>query len=195
MIVLASKSPRRQSLLSQLGVQFSVHSADIDESIKGTETPAEYVERLAIEKAQAVVQLPQYQSATVLGSDTSVVIDNKILGKPENKEDSAAMLMSLSGRRHQVYTAVALATKNSVITAVVVTHVEFKVLSAQEISNYWESKEPQDKAGSYGIQGLGGQFVKAIDGSYSSVVGLPLVETADLLEQRNIKRKPFMNES
>lgn len=191
MIVLASQSPRRQSLLSQLGVTFLIQSADIDESVNANELPENYVERLAIEKAQAVLSLPQYQTATVIGSDTCVVINNCILGKPANKAQSIEMLMALSGKRHQVYTAVSAVTKTTVKKVTVVTHVEFKVLTKSEITAYWQSGEPQDKAGSYGIQGLGGQFVKAIEGSYSSVVGLPLVETAMLLDECKVARQPF----
>ncbi len=191
MLVLASQSPRRQSLLSQLGVKFLIHSADIDESVHINELPSNYVERLAIEKAKAIVDLPEYNIASVIGSDTCVVIDNCILGKPESKQHCIEMLMALSGQKHQVYTAVAIVTKKIVKVVTVVTHVEFKELTEFEIIAYWQSGEPQDKAGSYGIQGLGGQFVKSIDGSYSSVVGLPLVETAMLLDECKIQRQPF----
>lgn len=187
LFILASKSPRRKELLAQLGFEFLAVSADIDESIQAGETPLHYVERLAIEKAQAITKLPEYQQASVLGSDTAVVINNEILGKPSNQQASAEMLAKLSNNQHQVYTSIAVVTGQQVLSKVVVTDVEFKALTNEEINAYWQTGEPQDKAGSYGIQGLGGQFVKKIDGSYSSVVGLPLVETAELLTQCGIK--------
>lgn len=187
MVILASKSPRRKELLAQLGFEFLAVSADIDESIQVGETPLHYVERLAIEKAQAIANLSNYQQASVIGSDTAVVINNEILGKPANQQASAEMLAKLSNTRHQVYTSIAVVTGEHVLSKVVVTHVDFKALSNEEINAYWQTGEPQDKAGSYGIQGLGGQFVKSIDGSYSSVVGLPLVETAELLTQCGVK--------
>jgi len=186
-VILASKSPRRKELLAQLGFEFLAVSADIDESIQVGETPLHYVERLAIEKAQAIANLSNYQQASVIGSDTAVVINNEILGKPANQQASAEMLAKLSNTRHQVYTSIAVVTGEHVLSKVVVTHVDFKALSNEEINAYWQTGEPQDKAGSYGIQGLGGQFVKSIDGSYSSVVGLPLVETAELLTQCGVK--------
>lgn len=187
MVILASKSPRRKELLAQLGFEFLAVSADIDESIHPDETPLHYVERLAMEKAQAIANFPEYGEACVLGSDTAVVINNEILGKPANQQASAEMLAKLSNTRHQVYTSIAVVMGTQVLSKVVVTHVDFKALTNDEITAYWQTGEPQDKAGSYGIQGLGGQFVKSIDGSYSSVVGLPLVETAELLTQCGIK--------
>ena len=187
MIILASKSPRRKELLAQLGFEFLAVSADIDESIHLDETPRHYVERLAIEKAQAIASFPEYRETCVLGSDTAVVINNEILGKPANQQASAEMLAKLSNTRHQVYTSIAVVMGTQVLSKVVVTHVDFKALTHDDITAYWQTGEPQDKAGSYGIQGLGGQFVKSINGSYSSVVGLPLVETAELLTQCGIK--------
>ena len=180
MIVLASKSPRRKELLEQIGVEFICQSADIDESVIGQESPTEYVERLAIEKAQAIAI--NRQGDAVFGSDTCVVINNEILGKPKDKADSANMLRKLSGKRHQVYTAIALVQGEKVSSKVVSTSVNFKVLTDDEIHQYWLTGEPQDKAGSYAIQGIAGQFIMSIEGSYSSVVGLPLYETAELFK-------------
>lgn len=186
MIILASKSPRRKELLAQLGVEFICQSADIDETPLFDETPYNYVERLAIEKAQAVLALPQNESALVIGSDTAVIINNEILGKPVNKKDSARMLRLLSNNCHQVLTSIALISERDIKTQVVTTQVNFKTLTADEIEAYWQTQEPQDKAGSYGIQGIGGQFVRSINGSYSAVVGLPLYEMALLLNEAGI---------
>lgn len=179
-LVLASQSPRRSELLKQLGYEFICESADIDETVKPNESPLAYVDRLAREKAQVIAN--NYSNDTVvLGSDTSVVVDGNILGKPENKSAAIAMLTMLSGRQHQVITAIAATDNTQVLSKCVITDVYFKPLSVHEIEQYWQSGEPQDKAGSYAIQGIGGQFVKQIQGSYSSVVGLPLYETAQLL--------------
>ena len=185
MLILASKSPRRKELLEQLGINFSCQSADIDETVKTLETAENYVERLAIEKACALAS--DVENAYVLGSDTSVVINGEILGKPENLNACINMLSKLSGKRHQVYTGIAIVfykdQQRQIISEVVITQVDFKTLTEQEIIAYWQTGEPQDKAGSYGIQGIAGQFVQAINGSYSAVVGLPLYETAKLLQQ------------
>ncbi|MGB1197555.1 MAG: Maf family protein [Thalassotalea sp.] len=184
-LILASQSPRRKELLTQLGYQFHSISADIDETVMGNETPHDYVTRLALEKAKYVAQ-DQPNNVAVLGSDTSVVYQNTILGKPENLTESLKMLTMLSNNTHQVLTAVAVAQGQKTQTIVVTTDVTFKALSVSEIENYWHTNEPQDKAGSYGIQGVGGQFVTHINGSYSAVVGLPLFETAQLLAQFNL---------
>ena len=181
-LVLASKSPRRQELLSQLGFEFTTENADIDESLKTGESAQQYVERLAIEKAQAIAKNCA-SNTVVLGSDTAVVYQAHILGKPRDLADSINILSLLSGNTHQVYTGIAAVLNGQVISQVVKTDVLFKPLSKAEIIAYWQTQEPQDKAGSYGIQGIGGQFVKAINGSYSSVVGLPLFETTQLLNQ------------
>lgn len=186
MIILASKSPRRKELLAQLGVEFICQSADIDETVLSNETPYNYVERLAIEKAKSIFVIQKNNSAMVIGSDTAVIINNEILGKPVNKKDSARILNLLSNNSHEVLTSIALITHNVVKTKVVTTQVNFKTLTANEIEAYWYTKEPQDKAGSYGIQGIGGQFVRSINGSYSAVVGLPLYEMASLLNEAGI---------
>lgn len=184
-LILASKSPRRKELLEQLGFQFELESADIDESVKFAETPLEYVERLACEKAQAIAK-KQDKSTIVIGSDTCVVSGNKILGQPKNKQEAISQLLSLSNNTHYVLTSVAVCCDEKIKSIVVRTEVTFKTLTLNEIERYWDSGEPQDKAGSYGIQGIAGQFVRHINGSYSAVVGLPLFETAQLLAEFNV---------
>lgn len=178
-IILASASPRRAELLRQIGVTFSVQPAHIDETPQPNETAAQYVERLARDKALAIAATAP--GATVLGSDTSVVLDGRILGKPADQDEAVATLHQLSGHSHQVMTAIALAQDGRCDSLVVITDVRFRTLSPGEIEAYVASGEPMDKAGSYGIQGLGGIFVSGLRGSYSAVVGLPLQETADLL--------------
>lgn len=185
-LVLASQSPRRKELLNQLGYQFSCHPADIDETPVVGETPAQYVCRIAQEKATAIAR--QYEKNTfILGSDTAVIINDEILGKPQSKDDAMMMLSQLSDCTHQVLTAISVCLGDQTKTELIITDVEFKALTPQEIDNYWQTGEPQDKAGAYGIQGLGGQFVKQIRGSYSAVVGLPLYETAKLLAEFGLK--------
>ncbi|MCG9733974.1 Maf family protein [Pseudoalteromonas shioyasakiensis] len=181
-IYLASASPRRKELLSQLGVEFSQFSVDADESQFPNEAPRDYVERLARLKAQSGVAMG-YSDRPVLGSDTVVVIDDTALGKPLDQADFTATMKRLSGRTHQVMTAVAIADSEQVKSCLVVTDVTFKPLSDAEIDAYWHSGEPQDKAGGYGIQGLGGRFVSHLSGSYFAVVGLPLYETEQLLNE------------
>lgn len=181
-IVLASTSPRRRELLSQLGYQFSQVSPDIEEQKHAEETAPEYVERLSREKARAGLKLSP-EDSLVIGSDTVVVLNGQVLEKPDHFEDAKAMLSGLSNQKHQVLTAVTVASKNKQASVVVTTDVWFKTLSEQEIEQYWLSGEPQDKAGSYGIQGLGGRFVTRIEGSYYAVVGLPLYETDQLLQE------------
>ena len=178
-LILASKSPRRQQLLAQLGYTFKCLSADIDESVHVDELPENYVRRLAIAKAQAIAN--KACGSIVLGSDTSVVINNEILGKPNSLPESLTMLTKLSGKKHQVMTSIAVVHGDKILSEVVTTQVHFKDLSEGEIIRYWQTGEPQDKAGSYGIQGIGSQFIKEIQGCYFSVVGLPLYQTAQLL--------------
>lgn len=185
-LVLASKSPRRKELLGQLGYQFDCFSADIDETPFIDENPKAYVARLAKQKAEAAYQhlVKEGVDATklaVLGSDTTVTIDQHILGKPKDYAEAQFILNLLSGRCHQVHTAIAVQAFEQTQVRVVSSEVYFKPLSLKEIEAYWQSGEPQDKAGAYGIQGLGGQFVKRIAGSYSAIVGLPLYETTQLL--------------
>jgi septum formation protein len=183
-LILASASPRRRELLQQIGVQFRVQVADIDETPQARETPAAYVARLALGKAQKVAAANP--GCVVLGSDTTVVLDDEILGKPENDADAARMLAALAGRRHQVMTAVALVQDDQQRVQTVITNVHFTSLSAAQITAYVATGEPADKAGAYGIQGLGAVLVDAIEGSYSNVVGLPLTETAAMLQEFNI---------
>lgn len=181
-IALASASPRRRELLAQLGVPFVVVQAPIDESVLPGEAAADYVLRLAIAKAQAGF-LAQSQPLPTLGADTIVVTDSEILGKPQDEADFLRMMRLLSGRGHQVYTAVALCRDaTSEPQAVTVkTDVWFGPVTETQMRAYWHSGEPADKAGGYGIQGLGGRFIEKIHGSYFAVVGLPLYETAALL--------------
>ncbi|MCP4986345.1 MAG: septum formation inhibitor Maf [Colwellia sp.] len=183
-LILASQSPRRKELLSQLGFQFSVQASDIDESVEASETAHDYVLRLAKQKAQHVFSTlaeDEQSNCFVLGSDTSVVFNGQILGKPDNEADCIKTLSLLSNNQHQVLTAIALVSKAGIQGEVITTDVVFKKLSLAEIQAYWLTGEPQDKAGSYGIQGIAGQFVKTINGSYSAVVGLPLYQTAKLV--------------
>ena len=179
-LVLASQSPRRKELLQQLGYSFSCLPADIDESVLPEEIPEHYVSRLAVAKAK-IIAGQQDENVVVLGSDTSVVFNHHILGKPDSLKHCIEMLTMLSGQSHQVVTAVAAVKGGKSQVVVVTTDVDFKVLTEAEITRYWQTGEPQDKAGAYGIQGIAGQFVKQIRGSYSAVVGLPLYETAQLL--------------
>lgn len=184
-IILASQSPRRKQLLSHIVSDFTVQAADIDESVIADESPSSYVSRLAEQKAQHIFN--QHQEAVVIGSDTSVIIDNRILGKPTDLDDCASMLNLLSQREHQVLTAFTVKSKNQTITKVVTTQVLFRAISQQDIEDYWNTGEPQDKAGAYAIQGIGGKFVKSINGSVSSVVGLPLVELEQALKEVMVK--------
>ena len=183
-LYLASGSPRRRELLTQIGVPFLTQIAPIDENALPGEPAAAYVERLAREKALAgLAALSGVDDAVVLGADTAVVLDGRILGKPVDRADALATLQALSGRRHDVLTAVALVSAERTLTQVVTSHVTFRALSVAEIEAYWASGEPQDKAGSYGIQGLAAIFVSELQGSYSAVVGFPLCETAALLAE------------
>ncbi len=180
-LFLASASPRRKELLSQIGVRFSLIAASIDETPLPHELPAAYVQRLALEKAAAGLALVDQDQACVLGADTAVVVGGRILGKPVDQDDAMRMLEALSGREHQVMTAIALVNRQQSDTLVVTSRVRFRVISSAEAHAYWASGEPADKAGGYAIQGLGAVFVEGLDGSYSAVVGLPLCETAELL--------------
>ncbi|MEX1668496.1 nucleoside triphosphate pyrophosphatase [Zhongshania guokunii] len=183
-VVLASKSPRRAELLQQIGLRFEVMAADIDETPAASEDAQQYVRRMATEKAMAVVALAPNRA--VLAADTSVIVDGEILGKPENRRHAETMLNLLSGRSHQVMTAVALYADGQLRQALSVTEVNFAVLSSAQISAYLATGEADDKAGSYGIQGAAGYFVQHLAGSYSGVVGLPLYETAALLSEAGI---------
>ncbi|MDO6839538.1 Maf family protein [Paraglaciecola chathamensis] len=185
MLILASQSPRRAELLSQIGVPFTALSADIDESILPNETPENYVQRLAQQKAQAGwrASADTAKRRLVLGADTVVVINEQVMGKPKDFDDASAMLNLLSGQQHQVLTAVTVTSGQRFETILVKTDVTFCALSPSQIEAYWQTGEPKDKAGSYAIQGIGGKFVTHIKGSYSAVVGLPLYETNQLLSR------------
>lgn len=179
-LFLASASPRRSALLKQIGVPHHQFACDIDEQVLAGESAAAYVERVTRAKVLAGQQQVA-ADAVVLAADTVVVLDGSILGKPADQQQATSMLRSLSGREHQVMTAVAVACGSRCDLVRVDTRVFFRPLSEVEIAAYWLTGEPADKAGSYGIQGLAGVFVQRIEGSYSAVVGLPLQETAGLL--------------
>lgn len=188
-IYLASGSPRRRELLQQMGVRFDVISAPVVEKIKPGETALDYVQRLALEKAQAglaVIQRDGLSLAPVLGADTLGVLDDVILEKPRDKNDAADILHRLSDRTHQVITAVALVSPEKIATAISTTDVKFRRLSENEIGEYWLTGEGCDKAGGYAIQGLGAVFVKSIQGSYSNVVGLPIETCCELFSEFSI---------
>ncbi|MEH6451801.1 MAG: Maf family protein [Psychromonas sp.] len=181
-IYLASNSPRRQELLQQIGVSFAQLQVSIEEKAEVDEDPKHYVKRLALSKAE-VGYANSAQDKPVLGADTIIVSEQKIFEKPLNQKHAKQMLQLLSGRTHQVLTAVALVDGVDSKTVLVTTEVTFKNLTDQEMDDYWLSGEPQDKAAGYGIQGIAGKFVTNISGSYSAVVGLPLYETAELIKQ------------
>ena len=187
-LYLASGSPRRQELLTQLGVSFERIVTGIEEKRAEGESAQQYVSRLAREKAQAGVALVP-RDLPVLGADTIVILNGAVLEKPHDTEHAARMLRRMSGQTRQVMTAVALADSQHVLDCLVVTDVTFRVLTDDEIAAYIASGEPMDKAGAYGIQGLGGCFVRKINGSYHAVVGLPLVETYELLSNFNSLRE------
>ncbi|WP_426416073.1 Maf family protein [Aestuariirhabdus sp. LZHN29] len=183
-IYLASNSPRRRELLTQIGVCFEQHGVDIDETPRQHEPPERYVLRMAQEKALAAQsQLQQQATLPVLCADTTVVAAGAILGKPSSRDEAVAMLRRLSASDHQVLTAVAVADGERVATRLSRTRVWFSPISEEQALRYWASGEAADKAGGYGIQGRGAAFVERIEGSYSGVVGLPLAETVELLTQ------------
>ena len=184
-LVLASASSRRADLLRQLGLSFSVVVPNIDESRLPGEPPQGFVRRLALEK-NADVGKRLESPAVVLSADTIVVVGDHILGKPESRDEGLAMLLELSGRSHMVLTGVAISTSDYRHQFVVGTKVQFRTLSQGEAEAYWMIEEPLDKSGSYGIQDRGAVFVSSIEGSYSNVVGLPLMETAEVLKQLHI---------
>jgi len=190
---LASASPRRQELLSALGLRFDVLPQELDESTLDGEDAGDLVLRLASEKAaSAFATLDSEDTAPVLGADTIVVCNGSILGKPGKYEDALQMLRLLSGKEHQVMTAVALHGHEQREHVLSTTRVWFKRLDEDEILAYWQSKEPQDKAGAYAIQGLGAMFVERIEGSYSGVVGLPVFETVSLLAKFGINVRDIL---
>ena len=189
-IYLASASPRRRELLQQIGVRFTVMSAAMDETVQPGEAALDYVCRLAQSKADAVfsrIQIEGQPQRPVLGADTSVVLGDNILGKPADEAAAVAMLMELSGQTHQVITAVALVDELNSQLVYSSTEVRFRSIVESEARAYWNTGEPADKAGGYGIQGFGAVFVESLQGSYSGVVGLPLYETANLLKHARVR--------
>lgn len=197
-IYLASKSPRRQELLNQIGVRFTVldvpaqdtvHFDMVDESVLAHENATDYVNRLSRDKANYAWQFlvshnkPKYP---VLTADTTVVLNNDILGKPQNKVEAFVMIERLSGKTHQVLTSVAIRKDDFLVQVLQTSRVTFASLSPEEIMSYIGTGEPYDKAGGYGIQGVAGKFIKYIEGSYSGIMGLPLYETSELLKKAGI---------
>ena len=183
-IILASSSPRRKELLEQVGLKFEIFSPDIDESVCIGESADHYVQRLAQQKAQAI--LAQFPDAIVIAPDTSLVLDHKIIGKPESKQHAFEIWTALSDRQHDVLSGVCVRTSecdpNTIQSMVVRTQVHFRKLSQLDMEQYWATGEPIGKAGAYAIQGYAAQFIPRIEGSYSNVVGLPLYETLQLLK-------------
>jgi nucleoside triphosphate pyrophosphatase len=191
MLILASASPRRRELLAQAAVEFTVESADINEDLLSGEAAAAYVQRLAVEKAQAVWHRHQSDDTTddpliVLGADTAVVSEGNILGKPANAADARRMLQLLSGRTHAVLTGLAAVTHKGVTSEVEITQVTFNVIKDAEIDEYIAGGEPLDKAGAYGIQGYAARWIPRIEGCYFNVVGLPIARTIALLAEAGL---------
>lgn len=183
-LLLASKSPRRRELLQQIGVRFEVLDVNVPERREPNEAAQDYVKRLASSKSRGGAVLRP--DIPVLGADTIVVQGDQVLEKPSNKEQGLAMLAQLSGARHYVYTAVAVTLGPRQQTVLCSTEVTFRDICPAEAERYWHTGEPQDKAGGYGIQGLAAVFVANLQGSYSNVVGLPLMETQQLLAQFDV---------
>lgn len=197
-LYLASRSPRRRELLKQIGVRFdplllrlaAPRGPDVDEARRDGETAADYVERTARDKAtmgREVLRMRSLLYRPVLAADTVVTLDGDVLHKPADRAQAEALLARLSGRTHEVRTAVALAIEGPVLTATSVSHVTFRRLGEREIERYCATAEPYDKAGGYAIQGLAALFIERLEGSYSGVMGLPLFETAQLLERAGIR--------
>jgi septum formation protein len=184
-VVLASGSPRRRQLLELIGIEHDVQPANIDESVRPRETPARYAERLAREKASVVAS--RDPDRITIAADTTVVVNKKVLGKPENEEDARRMLSMLSGREHTVITAIAVARGRKLRSAVEEVRVRFRRLRDDEIDAYIATGEPMDKAGAYGIQGYGATIVECIEGDYFSVMGLPLARLVDLLRDLGVR--------
>ncbi|MEY3883844.1 MAG: hypothetical protein RLZZ379_1122 [Pseudomonadota bacterium] len=195
LIYLASRSPRRVELLQQIGILCVTLPTDIDETQSLNESPIDYVMRLARQKAEACLQTltPEQRLSPIIAADTTVVLDGQVLGKPEDDNDARQILTRLSGRVHQVHTAVALAFNNQIEVVLSTTVVEMMDLSVAQIEAYIASGDHRDKAGSYGIQGAAGAWIKRIEGSYTGVMGLPLYETATLLRQCDLENVTLEN--
>jgi septum formation protein len=183
-LCLASASPRRRELLTQIGVPHLVVPARLDERREPEESPTQYVQRLA--RAKALEVWERQATLPVLAADTAVVVDGVIFGKPRDRDDALTMLAALSGRSHEVLTAVTLCTVRGIGSALSTSTVRLRALTAAERDSYWQTGEPRDKAGAYAIQGLGAIFIEALVGSYSGVMGLPLYETAALLRAAGV---------
>src|SRR5688572_23558540 len=177
-LILASQSPRRAELLGRIGLQFEIIPAEVDETYAGSESPPAHAERLAREKAAAVAEV--HSDALVIGSDTIVVIDGDVLGKPTDEDDAVRMLRRLSGRDHDVFTGVAVAAEGEIFSAIERVKVRFRALTVADCEEYVGTREPLDKAGAYGIQGFGSALVETVEGDYFAVMGLPIVRTIDL---------------
>ena len=199
-IILASASPRRAELLQQIAVRVKVHAVDIDETQKQGEVVLNYVQRLAMEKAQcgyAVMRkngLTEEKDLPVLGSDTIVEIDGLVLGKPESRQHAKQILQQLSAKKHSVHTSIAIVTNNKELCLTSSSEVFFEKLDEDIIDRYVATGEADDKAGAYAIQGIAAQFIKRINGSYSGVMGLPLYETAKLLKQCGVSSEFIFDE-
>lgn len=182
-VYLASASPRRRELLTQIGVRFSVVAVECEEKVASGETAEAYVRRVALEKAQAGWRAVRPSDVPVLGADTEVILDGRVLGKPRDKAQGIAMLASLAGRTHTVLSAVALVGDGLEVVVVQENSVSLRAMTEAELSAYWDTLEPVDKAGGYAVQGLAAIFIERLEGSYSGVMGLPLFETAKLLRE------------
>ncbi len=185
-LYLASRSLRRQELLRQVNLRFEVLPVDVSERREPGQSPAEYARAVSLAKARAAVRLATLP-LPVLGADTDVVLDGEILGKPDGRAAALAILAKLSGRSHEVFSAVALVSGRRAETALSVSRVTFGKITPAMAAAYWDSFEPADKAGAYAIQGQGARFVRHIEGSYSGVMGLPLYETCELLQRFGVE--------
>jgi septum formation protein len=180
-VILASQSPRRSELLGRLGLRFDIRPADIDESYLDHEMPADHAERLAREKALTIARTEP--DALVIGSDTIVILDSDVLGKPRDDAEAVRMLQRLAGREHEVFTAVAVVHGGRTESALERVRVRFRALDPRACEEYVATGEPLDKAGAYGIQGFGSALVEGIEGDYFAVMGLPVVRTLELIER------------
>lgn len=187
-LILASASPRRSRLLTQIGVRHEVRAVGLDEMRRAGESAREYVRRLAREKAEVALRVPGTGGRPVLAADTAVALGDDVFGKPADECEAVAMLMKLGGRTHEVLTAVALAAGGVWRTAESTSRVTFRPLNEIDCRRYWNTGEPADKAGGYAIQGLAAVFITQVEGSYSGVMGLPLCETAALLDAAGVAR-------
>ncbi len=181
-LYLASASPRRSQLLDQLKIPHEVFPVDLDETRLPDEVPADYVRRLAQAKARTLWERLGQESVAILGADTTVALGDAIFGKPRDRSDGVSMLQRLSGATHEVFTAIALQSKQGCQTRLSVSKVTFGTLSSEDCNAYWETGEPAGKAGGYAVQGVAAAFITRIEGSYSGIMGLPLADTAELLK-------------